>query len=1324
MNNYTDNYSLSEINININQPLAVEGSANFSGNVNVNSSVKALEDISLSGDGINTNNSVILSENGDITIDGTNVSLNGLLYAPSGSIEITSQTLNLNSVVIIADTITLSAPYINASGNSSVAHFICEEYENNNDDDSDEDSDDSSLEDDSSSDVDDSDIDSDDSSFEDDNIPEEDIIPEIEAYGEYNSSESCIDITWYTNCKNADYEILSSDDNESYTSIAIGYETDTYSYQITEDFDIKYFKVSVILEGGESVCSAPFVVKKTEDGYSVEPIDTDGDGLNDAYEDWFATDINKTDTDGDDLSDYDEIYLTDTDPLVFDSVIENIPDSLADTDTDGVDNITEITLGTDPQRADTENDGLSDYDELNTYGTEPADEDTDDDGLLDGEEILLGTDPANPDTDGNGIADGDEVFEQEVNEESLLFAEINTEDNPYRLSLEISTTGYAERALTVNESGYSAAIGSNAVLGIAAEIIFNSSCNVDSYVIKFNISESSIANEINISPDEPDLQGIKRLVIFKFFEDINMLLPVETMYDVENNTVYTTASEQGTYCLMDIEKWYIQLTGAEEYPAQVLNAVSSELYSGYEEENGERHIITYAGETDEAEAIYDEPILYSTTSYASASESESVSSDIPVDVVFILQTSGLSQRNYNAQVNIIKNVAERLYAAFEDVRIYIIRLHISSDITSASFAKADANANENYLTDYDDVLTVLDDINYTVTYDRCNRSSAYYLVIDKLEFRSEASRFIFQMLNGNFFGRIGYLETDVCNKVAANFSLIHPYSLRYDDSQFAARVTEAIKATNGVSFYLNESTSNAVYNHIVQYAKPQSTKFEVVIPTSWQKVTLDDVLSPDNGANTDGDLLTDWEEIDLRSEYISFDRNGNIELMTVREFFEQNPLNAWVDLYYPTLGYESINEFFDTLGDYPILPIKSDPTKIDSDYDYYVDGDELSIFFSSDLYWNKTRIDDSDIDDSESINGVNPAIDREDYENGKLSRVTIGENGTAEKNVYTFERSSLPEYKHDNYSAVFSLKPEDYSDYAITVTDVSCIEDVKIKVTYVNERFILSDKTVKVKQISEPTLENGQATFYFALEPDKDTSYTIKINNNSGAESFKVLVSQDNWVYAPNGGAWHVKEYSKNSITTNAFGASLVTGRLYMPSHKVLEAISVLRNDSVIIESFAGEDIEAQIKFVLDNSNMSVSDEELYSALVDLSGTAAEVVIAIVVPGKKEKATIALVYAIANGVSKSSVIIGTVNNIITVFDYLEQFGFKRACLDGDINVISTHYASAVLGNVWDGWTTAPYIPKISINGDIGEILSIDEEDIPQYIIDWCDWSVD
>ncbi len=204
--------------------------------------------------------------------------------------------------------------------------------------------------------------------------------------------------------------------------------------------------------------------------------DSDGDGLDDGQERMYRTDPTDIDTDGDfdlngngiidpselenanhseagigDFTDYGEIMgntwqdhpwgLTDcpppnptpTNPLK------------ADTDNDGISDVEEWKAGTIPIEGDSDGDGLPDQQEYSDFGTDCGDPDSDDDGLLDGEEwyyfnvtrlisnetiaegcyltnddidndglkdgqeLLIGTDPLNNDTDGDGLRDGDEI---------------------------------------------------------------------------------------------------------------------------------------------------------------------------------------------------------------------------------------------------------------------------------------------------------------------------------------------------------------------------------------------------------------------------------------------------------------------------------------------------------------------------------------------------------------------------------------------------------------------------------------------------------------------------------------------------------------------------------------------------------------------------------------------------------------------------------------------------------------------------------------------------------------------------------------------------
>lgn len=91
-----------------------------------------------------------------------------------------------------------------------------------------------------------------------------------------------------------------------------------------------------------------------------------------------------------------------------------------DDDGDGLSNAVELAAGTDPQDPDSDNDGLSDFQELGSDGslgpgeTDPLDADSDDDGLRDGDEVngsgLLvaygSTDPLAEDSDNDLLNDG------------------------------------------------------------------------------------------------------------------------------------------------------------------------------------------------------------------------------------------------------------------------------------------------------------------------------------------------------------------------------------------------------------------------------------------------------------------------------------------------------------------------------------------------------------------------------------------------------------------------------------------------------------------------------------------------------------------------------------------------------------------------------------------------------------------------------------------------------------------------------------------------------------------------------------------------------
>lgn len=72
---------------------------------------------------------------------------------------------------------------------------------------------------------------------------------------------------------------------------------------------------------------------------------------------------------------------------------ETIANKPKDSDSDGIIDSLEISYGTDPFKADTDEDGLPDLDELSKYFTNAKKADTDEDGYSDGDEIKNGFNP-------------------------------------------------------------------------------------------------------------------------------------------------------------------------------------------------------------------------------------------------------------------------------------------------------------------------------------------------------------------------------------------------------------------------------------------------------------------------------------------------------------------------------------------------------------------------------------------------------------------------------------------------------------------------------------------------------------------------------------------------------------------------------------------------------------------------------------------------------------------------------------------------------------------------------------------------------------------
>ena len=147
--------------------------------------------------------------------------------------------------------------------------------------------------------------------------------------------------------------------------------------------------------------------------------DTDGDGLSDELEAKLGTNPKNSDSDGDGIEDNEEIGADNSKPLDTD---ENGVINALDTDDDGDGLLTqfESTIGTNPLSKDSDDDSIEDAkevgdDHVNIIDTDgdgiinPLDADDDNDSLQTRLELTLKTDPLKADTDADGINDAQEI---------------------------------------------------------------------------------------------------------------------------------------------------------------------------------------------------------------------------------------------------------------------------------------------------------------------------------------------------------------------------------------------------------------------------------------------------------------------------------------------------------------------------------------------------------------------------------------------------------------------------------------------------------------------------------------------------------------------------------------------------------------------------------------------------------------------------------------------------------------------------------------------------------------------------------------------------
>lgn len=816
-------------------------------------------------------------------------------------------------------------------------------------------------------------------------VEEEESEFSLVGFAEYDQETGSLIISWFSEYESGSFEVLYSDDGINFNSIAIVEDVDYYEYKITEAFSKRYFKIKQTLSSGRTGESDVLIVCKSEDGYSMEYPDTDNDDVPDYLETAFGLDINKADTDDDGLTDNEEMFLTGTDPTVYDSVKQGVSDADADSDDDGLSNKREIALETDPVLLDTDNDGLSDGDEVNKYNTDPLKADTDGDGINDSDEIYLGLDPLNPNT--YGVPDAEYIFDVTLSEDSEAMSEIN-KDNDYKLSIEITAAGNVENNIDVKESDYSETIKNSAIVGKTFDIEYDTSCKTEKIVLKFELEKDVI--------DESE-SDIERFCAFKFFEDYNIILPVYTEYNSNENLVYAQVDELGTYCLMDMEKLVANLSGSSYENLEPIAAFS----------------------------LANAPVVYTDSSNVLWQNSIDKSS---INVVFMIDI----RKNFDRECfdtikdNVVKAAAEVLKES-PNARIYLILQHYDKASRGNLGYTIIEDDDEVYFTDSNRIFDELDYLQ-TRTVDEfhsyCILSDAVKYVFDNCD--NSRGTYCFSIFDSNYVvyrtslvgeDITGVTESDdygyeVLNRLAENqidvsiISNIAPeYSLGY--------AIDLYKSTGGVYIDGLSNFSDEVLKHIYGYI-PNHDRESIVCYNglNFEEMKLDeeitedcliaaeelqtemlDILNSDDRSSlteirdayseysdSDDDFVYDFEEIDVFNPLIDWDNDGSIILPTIEDYCD-----IIGDKKVTKAMKEYIEENWDPLLTINVMPIISDPMKSDTDDDGFVDYYEV-------LYNRSKAVSAFSLDNDDNNNELfiyDPIKANEWKPNSEVARLTM-----------------------------------------------------------------------------------------------------------------------------------------------------------------------------------------------------------------------------------------------------------------------------------------------------------------------------------------------
>ncbi len=596
------------------------------------------------------------------------------------------------------------------------------------------------------------------------------------------------------------------------------------------------------------------IPEEPEDPIRPEPSDIDNDDVPDKIEEILGLDNSKADTDEDGITDYHELTVLGTDPLNEDTDDDGIIDSEDDEDEDGLNNMDELFLGTYPLVADSDADNISDGDEITKYKTDPNAFDTDGDTLSDGEEIKLGLDPTKKSTDGI-TPDAKRIFMQTADDEVKDPALLES-DNWLKPSVSGEVAGDIAKNVRLEKSIDSPFAENRSVLSDIIEITTTYTTDI---TLCFNYSEEYTGD-------------IKNLSIVKVDEE-NGLQIIETNVDEDTGEISGDISESATYFVIDVDEF--------------LKGLGIDFF-----------------------ANLDTPSVFRARTFASGSIPEASKATGKADIVFVIDVTGSMRDAINNVKNNVNLFAEKLTSDYNiDANFGLVEFQ---DITYDGLDSTirHKNMTSNWFTNVDSYKT---EIGKLVLGDGGDAPETDIDGIEnarRIDWRSDAAKFII-------------LVTDTYHKNNNRYGISNLNELA-DLLAADGIITSAITSNSSYYSTLTEKTGGLygyIYGDFYNILLGLADKIgEVTNQGEW--VFLDDYqavrLAPegaDNFGDTDEDDMGDYDELGVKetrsmASYIAFLANRH---------------DVPEELY---IGKRTIE----------VYRYKSNPVLVDTDYDGYKDS--------------------------------------------------------------------------------------------------------------------------------------------------------------------------------------------------------------------------------------------------------------------------------------------------------------------------------------------------------------------------------------------------